>query len=158
MIRNLLGILLALGLVPAIIAAQDSRVNLTAEEASIRALIARDADVPYVEDRIFWSGAYKRPSVGSQRAEAFSPTNMSKRKNQKTTIKVERLEVAVSGDMAWEFSYGTLDFDVDESPVRHVRIDTAILRTWKKVNGQWKVAANFSRPLDVDFVPRPGTR
>jgi hypothetical protein len=78
---------------------------------------------------------------------------VSKRKNEKQSVKVERLEVAASGDMAWEFSYGKLDYDVDETPLRHVTIDQGILRVWKKVGGQWKRAAVFLRPLDRPFVP-----
>jgi len=76
---------------------------------------------------------------------------MAKWKNQKQTVKVERLEVAASGDMAWEFSYGTVEYDVDETPSRHVSFETGILRVWKKMDGEWKVAATFARPLDVPF-------
>jgi ketosteroid isomerase-like protein len=132
--------------------AQGSKVDVKAEEASLRALIAKDTRPGFTEDRIAWSGAEKRPSVGSQRGEAFPEAQLEKRKNSKSTRSVQRLEVSASGDMAWEFSYGTLEFDLDVSPPRHVKFEQGILRVWKKMDGQWKVAASFTRPLDVPFV------
>jgi ketosteroid isomerase-like protein len=146
---------LGLGLSPAFLAGQGAKVDLKAEEGTIRALIEKGSNsrLPFTEDGIFWSGAYKRPTVGSQRAERFPEDSQEKRKNQKGSTKLERLEVAASGDVAWEFSYGTLEFDVDETPSRHVSFETATLRVWKKMDGQWKVAAVFARPLDVPFAP-----
>ena len=111
--------------------------------------------MPATEDRIIWTGADKRPSVGSQTGEPFPGSSVGKRKNQKNSVKVERVEVAASGDMAWEFSYGKLEFDVGETPLRHMTVDQGILRVSKKVDGQWKTAAVFVRPLDTDFAP-PG--
>jgi ketosteroid isomerase-like protein len=131
---------------------QNSKVDLKAEESAIRALIEKGGR-PRTDDAVSWSGAFKRPIVGSLAGEAFPEANVSKRKNQKQSVKVERLEVAASGDMAWEFSYGKLDYDVDETPLRHVNIDQGILRVWKKVGGQWKTAALFVRPLDQPFAP-----
>jgi hypothetical protein len=78
---------------------------------------------------------------------------LGKRINRKNTAKVERVEVAASGDMAWEFSCGEAEYDVDETPSRCVSFETGILRVWKKVDGRWKMAAAFTRPLDVPFTP-----
>jgi ketosteroid isomerase-like protein len=153
MTLRLIGACLGLSLAPAILVGQSSKVDLKAEEAAIRALIAKGT-VPRTDDGIVWTGAVKRPTVGSQRGEPFADAQLDKRKNQKSTSKVDRVEVAASGDMAWEFSYGTLEYDLDESPVRHVSFETARLAVWKKVNGQWEVAASFQRPLDVPFAPR----
>lgn len=66
--------------------------------------------------------------------------------------KVQRIEVASAGDMAYEYSLGTLEYDVDGSPVRHVSFETGLLRVWKKAGGEWKVAAWFVRPLDTPFA------
>jgi len=55
--------------------------------------------------------------------------------------------------MAWEFSIGHTEYDVDGTPPQHKSFDVGQLRVWRKVNGLWKVAARFSRPLDVPFVP-----
>ncbi len=148
---------LGLGLSPAFLAGQGSKVDLKAEEAAIRAIIGKGGNpgIPPADDRIFWTGGYKRPIVGSQKPELFSEEEMAKRKNQKGTAKVERLEVAASGDVAWDFSYSTLEYDIDETPARHVSFETGILRVWKKLDGQWKVAAVFMRPLDRPFAPVP---
>ena len=128
-------------------------MDLKAEEMTIRELIAKGGALPNTEDRIVWSGATKRPAVGrSQRGDPFPEAKVDERKNQRSTTKVERLEVAQSGDMAWEYSTGTLDYDLDESPMRHVSFENATLRVWKKVDGQWRVAATFMRPLDVPFA------
>jgi hypothetical protein len=152
MTLRLIGACLGLSLAPATLVGQSSKVDLKAEEAAIRALIDKGG-VPRTEDSIGWSGAIERPTLGSQRGDPFPEAKVDKRKNQKSTFKVERLEGAASGDMAWEFSYGKLEYDLDESPVRHVGFETARLDVWKKVNGQWKVAASFQRPLDQPFVP-----
>ena len=133
--------------------AQDTKVDLRAEEAAIRAIIA-SRNIPYTDDNIDWIGRYKRPTVGRERGEPFPDSDVAKRKNAVyTTKKIERLEVAASGDMAWEFSIGHTEYDVDETPVRHKSFDTGQLRVWRNVRGQWKVAARFSRPLDVPFQP-----
>ena len=108
--------------------AQTSTVNLKAEEAAIRALIANPQQIKYTEDRIFWSGAYKRPIVGAAKGESFSDEALGQRRNPVNHTDVQRIEVAASGDMAYEFS-----------------------SVWKKVAGEWKVAVMFVRPLDVPF-------
>jgi len=144
---------LAVGLCTAFLAGQNSKVDLKADEATIRALAENAMSLPHTEDFVFWSAAYKRPSVGSQRGELLPESAAERRRNEKSTWKVERIEVAAAGDMAWEFSYGTLDYDLDTTPSRHVSTERATLRVWKKVDGKWKVAAAFRRPLDRDFVP-----
>ena len=155
MTLRLIAACVGLSVAPCVLVGQSSKVDLKAEETAIRALIENGGGIPSTEDRIVWSGATKRPSVGSQRGEAFPEAKLDKRQNQKTVWKVERLEVAASGDMAWEFSYGKLEYDLDESPSRHVSIDNAALRVWKKMGGQWKVeASSFQRPLDQPFMPR----
>ena len=131
---------------------QDTKkADTKAEEASVRALIAA-GNSPHTDDSVFWTGAYKRPVVGKERPEPFPDSNLGKRKNQVNTTKVERLEFAASGDMAWEFSYVHTEYDSDEPPAGHMSFDAGMLRVWKKVNGEWKAAAIFARPVDVPFV------
>jgi ketosteroid isomerase-like protein len=153
MTLRLIAVCLGFSLVPAVLVGQSSKVDLKAEEAAIRALIAKGG-APRTADSVGWTGATKRPSLGSDRGDPFPEAKVDKRKNSKSTTRVQRVEVAASGDMAWEFSYGTLEHDLDETPARHVSFETARLAVWKKVNGQWQVAASFQRPLDVPFVPR----
>jgi ketosteroid isomerase-like protein len=120
------------------------------EEAAIRAAIASGQAKP-TDDDIFWSGAYKRPTVGQEKGEEFPGHEMGKRSNQKMTTDVQRIEVAASGDLAYEFSYGTVQYDMAGPPSQHVAFRTGLLRVWKKVNGDWRIAALFARPLDAPF-------
>lgn len=118
------------------------------EEAAIRAAIASEHP-KLTDDSIFWSGAYKRPTIRPEKGEAFPEAQMSKRINMKITTTVQRIEVAASGDLAYEFSYGTLDYDLAGPPSQHIALKTGLLRVWKKVDDEWKIAAQFSRPLDL---------
>jgi hypothetical protein len=148
---NLKMIRACLYLAPAILVAQTPKVDLKAEDAAIRMLINAGDRLPMTDDRIAWNGGQKRPSVGSHEGELFPGVELEKRKNSKSRRTVQRLEVAASGDMAWEYSLGSLDYDLDGPPARHVSFEQGILRVWKKVGGQWKVAASFVRPLDRAF-------
>jgi ketosteroid isomerase-like protein len=121
------------------------------EEAAIRAEIAAGRETP-TDDEIFWSGAFRRPFIRPEKGEAFPDEDFSKRLNEKSTTDVQRIEVAASGDLAYEFSYGTIEYDRAGTPPQHVAFKLALLRVWKKVDGQWKVAALFARPLDVPFA------
>ncbi len=150
---RLLGIFLASCFASLTLMAQDGKVDLKVQEAAIRAIIA-SGKIPYSDDSVDWTGPYKRPTVGKERGEPFPTSDVARRKNAVYTTKtIERLEVAASGDMAWEFSINHADYDVDETPVRHKSFDAGTLRVWKNVNGKWMVAARFARPLDVAFVP-----
>jgi ketosteroid isomerase-like protein len=118
------------------------------EEAAIRTLITSGQAKP-TDDAIFWSGALKRPIVRPEKGEEFPGHEFSKRSNIKTTTDVQRIEVAASGDLAYEFSSGTAEFDQAGPPSQHVAFKTATLRVWKKVNGEWRIAAAFVRPQDL---------
>jgi len=134
-------LLLALGV--SSLQAADSKTD----EAAIRAAIASE-HTQYTDDAIFWSGAFKRPFVRPEKGEEFPGEEISKRSNEKNTTDVQRIEVAASGDLAYEFSYGTVEYDLAGPTPQHVAFKIALLRAWKKVNGEWKVAALFARPLD----------
>ncbi len=82
---------------------------------------------------------------------------MRARKNSVNHYDVKRIEVASSGDMAYEFSYGKAEFDVDGPPAQHISIDQGLVRVWKKVQGEWMVAVMFVRPLDTPFE-RPAAK
>jgi len=146
-----IGVCLAVWVAPAMLVGQGSKADLKADEAAIRALIA-SGKTTYTEDNVFWTGLYKRPVVGKEVPEPFPETKSLKRNNQVNTTKVERLEFAASGDMAWEFSIVHTEYDSDETPPQHRSFEAGMLRVWKKVNGEWKVAATFGRPLNVPFV------
>jgi ketosteroid isomerase-like protein len=128
----------------------DAQQALTADEKQIRSLIAAaDAGkpLPAAKDRIFWSGAIRTPVVGSQQAEEVpSDRRLSLRVpgSQKSKTTVCRIEIAKSGDLAYEFSDSELSFDLKDG--KRESLPTSALRVWKKEGGEWKVAAQFSRP------------
>ena len=127
-------------------AAQD----LKAEEAAIRALIRSSENgkpLPQVQDRVFWSGAYKTPVMGDERAVEVSRDRAPSNRVPGTTRNrptVRKLEIAASGDMAWEFSTSELSFDLKDGT--KVTLPTSTLRVWRKEQGAWKVAAVFNHP------------
>jgi ketosteroid isomerase-like protein len=134
-------------------APQAQKADVTADAAAIRALL--DAgQTPMSADAIFWSGAYPRPMVGAEdrdRVKPFPEGRIEQRTNQKRTNDLVRLEVAASGDLAYEFSNFSLSYDLNDT-TQHVAFTGSVLRVWKKVNGQWRVAAAFLRPHDVPFA------
>ena len=122
----------------------------SSDERAIRDLIERYGQgetVPRTADVVLWSGAFQRPTVGAERGVEI-PTDRAPSLrvpgSQRTTTKSLRIEVAKSGDLAYEFSDATLTFDLKNG--RKENLDTSILRVWKKEAGQWKIAAMFARP------------
>jgi ketosteroid isomerase-like protein len=121
------------------------------EEAAIRAAIA---ELPRTDlrtvDSVFFSGAYMRPFIRGQN-ESEPLTALARTivpGSTKNDIRIRRIDVASSGDMAYEFSDGTVTRrmkrpDRSEEPAT---FENSMLRVWKKVNGQWRVAAHFSAP------------
>ena len=140
-------ILAALALLPGPSAAQSA--DLAAEEQQIGALnegwlaaiaakdVAAVAEL-YAEDGAIlppgspiaegrdavaetWKGLFALPGFGL----VFSPT---------------RLEVASSGDMAYEIGNYELDFETDQGPLQD---HGKYVVVWRKVDGAWKVAADI---------------
>jgi len=121
------------------------------DEQQIRALIAKfdsgQAQGMSTADRIFWSGAYKKPVIGSQRPEEIpgegqvSARVPGSQRNKTTPV---RIEVAKSGDLAYEFSNSELSFELKDGKKESFMNST--LRVWRKEAGQWKIAAHFARP------------
>ncbi len=142
-------LLLALG--ASLLRAADAKT----EEAAIRAAIAAGQEKP-TDDQIFWSGPYKRPFIRPEKGDAFPDEDFSKRVNEQFTTDVQRIEVAASGDLGYEFSYETLAYDLAGTPAQHVAFKIGVLRVWKKVGGEWRVAALFARPLDTPFADSTG--
>jgi ketosteroid isomerase-like protein len=124
--------------------------DIKKDEAAIKALALSEKGKP-LPDAIFWSGAYKRPFVAPEKGEEFSGHELSGRTNFKAeTTEIVRIEVAASGDLGYEYSLGSVEFD-EGTPPQHVAFETGMLRVWKKVDGQWRIAATFVRPLDIPF-------
>lgn len=127
------------------------------DEAAIRAAAVSE-HAQHTDDAIFWSGAFKRPFVLPEKGETFPEDDFGTRNNEKSSVEVQRIEVAASGDLAYEFSYGTLEYDqTTTTPPKHELFKVGLLRVWKKVNGEWKIAATFARPLDIPFEKETAT-
>jgi ketosteroid isomerase-like protein len=123
-------------------------VDRRADEAAIRALIAqRDAGTPLpaTSDRVLWLGSFQKPIVGDEapalRTHERGIENRVPNSTKNGTT-VRRIVVAESGDLAYEYSDGTLDFDLKDGS--HVSSPNSTLRVWQKQDGQWKMAAGFS--------------
>jgi hypothetical protein len=132
--------------------------NNAAEEAAIRKQIAaydmgtRGLGLP---DQVFWSGAYKRPTVGNEKGEPAEGANSIPNRvsgSQKNKTEVIRIVVADSGDLAYEYSKSTLEFDLKSG--EHHSSMTGLLRVWQKQDGNWRIAAFFARPYDSGFAPQ----
>ena len=123
--------------------------TISAEEKAIRdqiALLDGGKPLAYTEDSIFWSGAYKRPVVGQEKPVP-TPVTENRVGPTKPQTTVRRIDVSQSGDMAYEFSDAqiTVHEKASDGKLKPVTFPTSLLRVWKKVNGQWRVAAQFSR-------------
>jgi hypothetical protein len=135
---------------------------MSTDERQIRDLIERygkGESIPRTADVVFWSGAFKRPIVGSERGEEIpSDRQPSARipgseRNKTTPV---RIEIAKSGDLAYEFSNSILSYDLKSGEKQSG--PTSILRVWMKEGGQWKVAAWFARPHYQDPVTATGRK
>ena len=93
------------------------------DEKQIRELIAKSetgrasASLPFAKDRIFWSGPYRRPVMGDEKPEPRGGMDQSLGRvagSQRSKVEVVRLEVAKSGDLAYEFSNVTLSYDLTD--------------------------------------------
>jgi len=121
--------------------------NNATEEAAIRKLIAAadstSTPPPRMSNAVFWSGAYKKPIIGSEKGES---TSNEKRVpgSQKIQTQPLRIVFADSQDLAYEYSKFTLEFAIEAG--KHVKFDGGLLRVWQKQNGEWKQAAAFMRP------------
>lgn len=132
-------------------ATAQATIDIKAEEATIRAAAAKQVDsTSYTPDAIFWSGAYARPIIGRANARSATPLDsarMRQRRNTQRSENIVRLEVAASGDMAYDFSDFTLSYDLADTG-QHVSFQGSALRVWKKVGGQWRIAAWFVKPYE----------
>jgi hypothetical protein len=120
------------------------------DEKLIRALIVLiDSGKPiaHTEDSIFWNGALKRPVVGHEEAVSMpgAETRVGPAKF-KTTVR--RIDVSRSRDMAYDFSDAevTVQEKGESGRVETRTFSSSSLRVWRKVKGQWRLAAYFGRP------------
>jgi ketosteroid isomerase-like protein len=136
--------------------AQLTSNTIGADERTIRELVEKQNRNPdkriisTTDESIFWTGAFPNPSIAKKpnpENEAINQKIKKERLNYQATSRIERLVVAQSGDIAYEYGNGTLSWDTPDK--KHINFDNAYLRTWKKINGEWKVDTFFARPLNT---------
>lgn len=117
-------------------------------EQKIQAAVER-ASAKYSDDSFFWSGAFDKPLIGKseedagrRKAEVDEP-----RKNQTGADHPQRIVVAKSGDMAYEYGRGSVSYEVQKTG-KHVTFEVAYLRVWKSAGGECKVAAYMVKPIE----------
>jgi hypothetical protein len=124
-------------------------------EREVWALIqATDTVNPKTTDSvIFVSGAYPRPIIGRGQPRDSSTQSAQKeterRSQMKRRIRPQRVVVSQSGDLAYGFAYFDMEFDRPDSTgqgTEHVKFEGSQLSVWRKVGGEWKLDAVFSRP------------
>jgi hypothetical protein len=151
MIRSAVCLLLAAGVFT--LAAQvPAQVAMSSDELAIRLAIVQldrgDVDLR-TDDSILFSGAYVRPVIrGESRVEPTARARSVVPGSSRTETRVQRIEIAASRDMAYEFSDGTVSRREKQPSGREQpsSFDNSTLRVWKKVDGRWLVAAHFSAP------------
>ena len=143
--RILLSLVLCASTISAVRAQSQS-----AEEKRIREVIQRTdtggQPLSFTADRVFWAGPYKKPAVGVETPEPIGGEADLGRVagSQKVKTDVVRIEVAKSGDLAYEFSNFAMSYKMKEG--KEEAFTGSVLRVWKKDGGEWKVTAMFARP------------
>ena len=124
--------------------------STSADEQAIRNLVAQANEgknvVQSTDDVIFVSGPYPRPFIGktNEERQRIADSLSKVRSNFSYKREIVRLVVAKSGDIAYEFGNGVINFD--NANKEHQTVNNSYVRTWRKVNGQWMVDIVFHRP------------
>lgn len=105
---------------------------------------AKNREKPETDDLYFFSSAYNEPVIGKESLRKAGQEVVAKRKNIHTeSDKAERIVVAPSGDMAYEYGTRRLSFDEIDSG-KHYDLINAYLRVWRVDKGECKTAAFIS--------------
>ena len=97
----------------------------------------------FTKDSVFWTGAYSKPQLQGHPANPTEFLEAPGRKNVVSKTQVERIVVAASGDLAYEYSTFTMAYDDDAG---HHNRTGATLCVWQRVGGEWLTAVQFRRP------------
>ena len=116
-------------------------------ERAIREASAKPGGSPLADDLYYFSPAFTKPIVGkSEEIKAGQSIGSSRANESHEPSRPERIVVAPSGDMAYEYGTHHMSFD-DKQTGKHIDFTNAYLRVWKAVNGSCKLAANMSARL-----------
>jgi ketosteroid isomerase-like protein len=100
---------------------------------------------PVTDDIYFFSGALEKPVIGKAESDKAFAAVVSDRKNEEYTTTPDRIVIAHSADMAYEYGTGRVIFDEAKSG-KHQAFTAAYLRVWKAVDGSCRVAAAMFEP------------
>lgn len=126
------------------------------DETTIRELVAQygDPSSPVVlrltNNSVYVSETYAQPILGGQLSHEDRKIRdeiRQQRLNYAVDTQIERLEVAQSGDMAYE--YGTTETSWDQPGRNRTSQFSTYVRVWRKIAGEWQVDVQFSRPNDL---------
>jgi ketosteroid isomerase-like protein len=142
----LLGILLATVVVVGAYAQQgttEQQIRARIEKLNELNTSGGNAAEFFMKPAIFWSGAYAKPQTGIDGADDAADRLVAPgRKNQIDKTTPEKIVVAKSSDMAYEYSTFVLNYDDGNG---HHQITGALLRVWQQDASIWKIAAEFRR-------------
>jgi ketosteroid isomerase-like protein len=152
--RNWMLLMLSVTALPYGSAAAQQQPKGKAERELWALIQATDTSNPKTTDSvIFVSGAYPRPIIGRGQprdsATQFAQKETEKRSEMNRKIRPQRVVVSKSGDLAYGFAYFDMEFDRPDSTgqgTEHVKFEGSQLSVWRKVGGEWKLDAVFSRP------------
>ena len=110
-------------------------------ESAVKSLIDKHGENAVSDDAYYFTGALDQPVVGKAAHDNAVKTVEESRQNMKTTpLRPDRIVVAPSGDMAYEYGTEQVSFD-ERASGKHREFTTAYLRVWRAVDGQCKIAA-----------------
>jgi uncharacterized protein (TIGR02246 family) len=126
-----------------------SKVDLAAEEQKIHALVdqwgaamaAKDAKASaefYATDGVMMPPG--TPAIESREALTAAWQGLFSKPGFQLTIKSTKIVVAQAGDLAYERGVYELAFDGEQGPVKDKGKYVVV---WKKVDGNWKAAADI---------------
>jgi ketosteroid isomerase-like protein len=120
--------------------------NGPCSEQFVKKANSADDNSLLAKDMYFFSGALEKPVVGIAAADkAFAPIAASRQNEKRDPQKADRIVVASSGDMAYEYGTAHMSFD-SKKEGKHIDFTAAYLRVWKAVDGKCKIAAEMFEP------------
>jgi uncharacterized protein (TIGR02246 family) len=126
-----------------------ARADMSADEQKIRALDQQWVAAVQAKDAAASAGFYaadgallaqNAPIAKGSAAVAAAWQGLLGMKNIDLTFAPTEVTVSAGGDLAYDIGTYALSFDGDKGPVKDVGKYVVV---WKKVDGQWKVAADI---------------
>lgn len=134
-----------MALLIALLALPAAAQNGPCTEQSVKTESAKQ-NVNFADDVYVFSGALDKPVVGKAAADkAFAPVAAGRKNVNKDASVPDRIVVATSGEMAYEYGTEKASYD-DRDTGKHVEFTAAYLRVWKAVDGSCKLAAEIFEP------------